>query len=394
MRWQKQFSFLLVLLVLLTSITLVDPVQAMENPQDKPAIYAVLFYSPTCPHCHKVITEDLPPLLDQYPDQIFILPIDVSTEEGSALYGAAIENFQIPEERRGVPALIVGDTVLVGSGEIPAQFPGIVEAGLAAGGIDWPDFPVLLEILEAQGLLDPANNTPTEEEESPNAVGETNENTENTPTENSDVSPAENTGEGIATDLEEATSLTMMERFALDLTGNIISLVILSGMIVSVAMIGVRFLSEQKKKPAQWPDWIIPMLIIVGLVVASYLSYVELTQSEAVCGPVGDCNTVQQSPYARLLGVLPIGVLGVIGYVLIAIAWAVERFGSSSIKEMAAIGLWALVIFGTLFSIYLTFLEPFVIGATCMWCITSAVIMTILLWATTPAAFAVLKAKE
>jgi uncharacterized membrane protein len=37
-----------------------------------------------------------------------------------------------------------------------------------------------------------------------------------------------------------------------------------------------------------------------------------------------------------------------------------------------------------LFSIYLTFLEPFVIGATCMWCICSAVIMIILLLASTP----------
>jgi len=37
---------------------------------------------------------------------------------------------------------------------------------------------------------------------------------------------------------------------------------------------------------------------------------------------------------------------------------------------------------GTLFSIYLTFLEPFVIGATCAWCLTSAIIMTALLWLT------------
>ena len=34
---------------------------------------------------------------------------------------------------------------------------------------------------------------------------------------------------------------------------------------------------------------------------------------------------------------------------------------------------------GVLFSIYLTFLEPFVIGATCAWCLSSAVIMTLLL---------------
>ena len=37
---------------------------------------------------------------------------------------------------------------------------------------------------------------------------------------------------------------------------------------------------------------------------------------------------------------------------------------------------------GTLFSIYLTFLEPFMIGATCAWCLASAVIMTTLMWLT------------
>jgi uncharacterized membrane protein len=41
---------------------------------------------------------------------------------------------------------------------------------------------------------------------------------------------------------------------------------------------------------------------------------------------------------------------------------------------------------GIFFSIYLTFLEPFVIGATCAWCITSALIMTaIFLLSTQPA---------
>ncbi len=44
---------------------------------------------------------------------------------------------------------------------------------------------------------------------------------------------------------------------------------------------------------------------------------------------------------------------------------------------------------GTGFSIYLTFLEPFVIGATCMWCLSSAVIVTVLMWLTArPAAAA------
>jgi len=35
---------------------------------------------------------------------------------------------------------------------------------------------------------------------------------------------------------------------------------------------------------------------------------------------------------------------------------------------------------GTVFSMYLTALEPFVIGASCMWCLSSALGMTAVLW--------------
>jgi uncharacterized membrane protein len=41
---------------------------------------------------------------------------------------------------------------------------------------------------------------------------------------------------------------------------------------------------------------------------------------------------------------------------------------------------------GVMFSIYLTFLEPFVIGATCAWCLASAIIITALFWLSLPPA--------
>jgi uncharacterized membrane protein len=44
-----------------------------------------------------------------------------------------------------------------------------------------------------------------------------------------------------------------------------------------------------------------------------------------------------------------------------------------------------MALFGVVFSIYLTFLEPFVIGATCMWCLSSVVIMTAILLTVTVA---------
>jgi thiol-disulfide isomerase/thioredoxin len=111
--------------------------------EEKPVVHAVLFYSPNCPHCHTVITEVLPPLQEKYGDQLQIGGADTSTPEGHALYNAAIEHFQIPGDRHGVPTLIIGDVVLVGGLEIPEQLTGLVEEGLAAGGVGWPAIPGL-----------------------------------------------------------------------------------------------------------------------------------------------------------------------------------------------------------------------------------------------------------
>ena len=129
-----------------------------------------------------------------------------------------------------------------------------------------------------------------------------------------------------------------------------------------------------------------PVLALIGTGVAAYLSYIEVTQVEAACGPVGDCNTVNQSEYATLFGFLPVGVLGLVGYALIFLLWGARRSGPVSLRGLMSLGLWACALLGTLFSAYLTFLEPFVIGATCIWCLTSAVVITLLLWVAAPAA--------
>jgi len=126
------------------------------------------------------------------------------------------------------------------------------------------------------------------------------------------------------------------------------------------------------------------LLAIGGIAVAAYLTFIETTGAPALCGPVGDCNAVQQSEFARLFGTIPVGAAGVAGYGAILIVWIVAHLLPGTSGERTALLLPALALIGTLFSIYLTFLEPFVIGATCLWCLTSAVIMTGLLWLSMP----------
>ena len=109
------------------------------------------------------------------------------------------------------------------------------------------------------------------------------------------------------------------------------------------------------------------------------MTYVETQAVEAVCGPIGDCNTVQSSEYAMLFGVLPVGVLGLVGYAAILIAWLIQRLRNDKLADYASLALLGMGLFGTLFSIYLTYLEIFVIEAVCLWCISSAVIMSLIM---------------
>ena len=357
---------------------------------DEPVIRAVLFYSPSCPHCQIVITQDLPPLLDKYGDQILILGINTYTERGNELFLAAVRNFNIPQERVGVPMLVVGGTILVGSYEIPQQFPEIIAEGLVSGGVDWPDIPGLAQLLKDEIIAESNENNPKEDRVEEYMDADKGENISSADInqdefEEERVSQIEQSSivtSDIGDPIVTINNMTMVERFIQDKTGNSISTLVLFGMIFSVVFAGVLVLRSNLVLN-QWPNWAIPILLVIGIAVAIYMGYVEVTRAEAVCGPVGDCNTVQQSPYAYLFGSIPIGLLGVMGYLAIGSVWLFSIMGPSRWRKISLFSLWGLLLFGTLFSIYLTFLEPFVIGATCAWCLTSAIVTTLLFWNST-----------
>jgi len=345
-------------------------------------VHAVLFYSPNCGHCHLVITEVLPPLFEQYGEQLSIVGVDVTQPDGQVLFLAALQHFDL--ESSGVPLLVIGDIYLVGSVDIPEKFPGLIEQNLAQGGVDWPAIPGLVE---AMAFAQPT--------EVPQPI-------EATPTSAATTIPASPTPlvlsptptPGLLKTGDQSSSLGA--NFARDRQGNTLAVIVLTFMMLSVgrAIFFFRRVSETNKAEAaitRWWGWLIPILCLIGLGVAGYLAYVETAQVEAVCGPVGDCNTVQQSEYAWLFGVLPIGTLGIVGYVMILVAWLIGRFHEGKTADYASISLLVMTTFGTLFSFYLTFLEPFVIGATCAWCLISTVLMMALfLLSLAPAKYALL----
>ena len=112
-------------------------------------------------------------------------------------------------------------------------------------------------------------------------------------------------------------------------------------------------------------------LTVVGLGIASYLTYIHYGGINPVCSAGASCLKVQTSAYSSLAGV-PVALMGLIGYILIMGSLVAPEDETSRLATMSL----TLVGFG--FSAYLTYRELFSIHAVCEWCASSAVILTVL----------------
>jgi uncharacterized membrane protein/thiol-disulfide isomerase/thioredoxin len=321
-------SFWLIIVLLLLGVGFTNAA-AQTN-----AVHAVLFFSPTCPHCHTVMNEDLPPLQEFYGEQLVILEVDVTTQAGQALFQQAIRDYSVPDDRFGVPAMAVGESYLVGADEIPNILPEIITTALEGEGLAWPDLNNLESYIERYGLT-------------------------------------------------SSERPSVADRYLRDPVGNSISTILLLVMVGSLLFLGWSYLNNSIPY-GPWPKFILPILLLIGIGASAYLTFVEFTQNEAICGPLGDCNAVQSSSYAYLFGIIPVALLGLIGYISMAAALAAYYLLGEPRKQTAGQVLWWFALLGTAFSIYLTFLEPFVIGATCAWCLVSATTVTAVLWGSSP----------
>jgi uncharacterized membrane protein len=114
-------------------------------------------------------------------------------------------------------------------------------------------------------------------------------------------------------------------------------------------------------------------LTLLGVAVASYLTYIHYAGIKPLCGRNGGgCEIVQTSEFSKLAGV-PVALIGLIGYVMILASLLVPESENS---RLATVGL-AVVGFG--FSAYLTYREVFSIHHICEWCISSFVIVWLIM---------------
>jgi uncharacterized membrane protein len=107
-------------------------------------------------------------------------------------------------------------------------------------------------------------------------------------------------------------------------------------------------------------------LALLGLAISIYLTYVHYAGIEPVCSSISNCERVQTSEYADLLGI-PVAVLGIAGYgaILVSLRMRVDVTAMLAYLALA-------------FSAYLTWAEVFKIEAICQWCVASAIITLVI----------------
>jgi len=104
---------------------------------------------------------------------------------------------------------------------------------------------------------------------------------------------------------------------------------------------------------------IIFLLIFLGLLVSGYLSYFKLSTNPFACD-FGQCSVVQSSSYSVLFGV-PVAIWGGLYYLALGAA-----FIKMDPKILDYILAW-----GITFSLYLAYIEIFILKAICGWCMVS-----------------------
>jgi uncharacterized membrane protein len=119
------------------------------------------------------------------------------------------------------------------------------------------------------------------------------------------------------------------------------------------------------------------LVALAGIFVALYLALYKLGYIGSLVCAVGSCEVVQTSKWATMLG-YPVAVWGVAYYVgVLALSLAGLTASLADSRRLSQL-LVAATATGVLVSLWLTYLELFVINAICMWCVVSAVLALIL----------------
>jgi len=119
-------------------------------------------------------------------------------------------------------------------------------------------------------------------------------------------------------------------------------------------------------------------LILLGILVSGYLSYIKFTDEPMVCAAEAgfNCDVVQNSVYAEVGGVA-IAYLGLATYLVLGALILLEN-RLEILREYGPLLVFAITLFAFVYSMYLVYIQAFVLEAFCQWCLIHELIMTVL----------------
>lgn len=136
-------------------------------------------------------------------------------------------------------------------------------------------------------------------------------------------------------------------------------------------------MKDEEGRAGQAWLWASVVLSAGGVLVSGYLSVKRFTGGTLACTRWADCDVVNNSIYAKIYGV-PVAYIGLAGYlVLMGLAMMALQAEGGAKRRLLALG-FLLALGGFGFSVYLTYLELYVIEAICAWCVISAILITLL----------------
>ncbi len=110
---------------------------------------------------------------------------------------------------------------------------------------------------------------------------------------------------------------------------------------------------------------------IAGFIVASYVYHKKKTDAPMVCPLKGDCDAVTRSRFSKFLGI-PVEKLGMFYYGLVAIVYGLYNLMPQFFSDTVIFVMLWITIGAFIFSLYLTFIQAFVVRKWCTWCLFSA----------------------
>ena len=128
----------------------------------------------------------------------------------------------------------------------------------------------------------------------------------------------------------------------------------------------------------KWINRSILVLAFLGSIDAGYLSWMRLNNQIVRCADfLGDCQAVTSSRFSEFYGI-PVAYIGFLGYILLFLLSMILLRDTRPVHEYINYLRIAFSFFGFLFSLYLVFLQLFVLHDICVFCMISAFFMTLI----------------